>query len=127
MDDPLGDGGEAAAGDEKDGRGRPESGNRHGGSMSTDLMILDEAEVPSLCDQAVRHLAEVSDIAACLKMRDIVEAMRTYAAKHRFAQAARDETTKLVVLVEQRIGHELIAAQQRGELALQGRPKNLPD
>lgn len=80
-------------------------------------MELDATNLPALCDTAIRDLAEVKTIGECLQIRDVMEAARVYARKHKMAQEAQDAVTKIVVLAERRIGQELIAAQQRGELA----------
>ena len=54
--------------------------------------------------------------------------MWTYTAKHKAAQEAQDACARIVVLAEKKIGQEIIAAQQRGELATQesGRPISVP-
>jgi len=77
------------------------------------------AQLPALCDTAIRDLAEVKTIGECLNIRNVMEAARVYAAKHKMAQEAQDACTKIVVLAERRIGQELIEAQKRGELARQ--------
>lgn len=82
-----------------------------------DAPAFDANSLPALCDTAIRDLAEVRDIGQCLQIRDVMEAARVYAAKHKLAQEAQDACTKIVVMAERRIGQELIAAQQRGELA----------
>ena len=46
--------------------------------------------------------------------------MWTYTAKHKAAQEAQDACARIVVLAEKKIGQEIIAAQQRGELARPG-------
>lgn len=79
-------------------------------------MELDATNLPALCDTAIRDLAEVKTIGECLQIRDVMEAARVYARKHKMAQEAQDAVTKIVVLAERRIGQELIAAQQRGRL-----------
>lgn len=78
---------------------------------------IDAAQLPALCDTAIRDLAEVKTIGECLEIRNVMEAARVYARKHRMAQEAQDACTKIVVLAERRIGLELIEAQKRGELA----------
>lgn len=77
---------------------------------------IDAAQLPALCDTAIRDLAEVKTIGECLEIRNVMEAARVYAAKHKMAQEAQDACTKIVVLAERRIGLELIEAQKRGEL-----------
>ena len=53
--------------------------------------------------------------------------MWTYTAKHKAAQEAQDACARIVVLAEKKIGQEIIAAQQRGELATQQRkPSTVP-
>ena len=47
-------------------------------------------------------------------------------AKHKAAQEAQNACARIVVLAEKKIGQEIIAAQQRGELATDGRPKTVP-
>jgi hypothetical protein len=81
------------------------------------METFDASQLPALCDTAIRDLAEVKTIGECLQIRDVMEAARVYARKHKMAQEAQDAVTKIVVLAERRIGQELIAAQQRGELA----------
>lgn len=78
---------------------------------------FDAAQLPALCDTAIRGLAEVKTIGECLNIRDLMEAGRIYAAKHKMAQEVQDTCTKIVVLAERKIGQELIEAQKRGELA----------
>ena len=56
-----------------------------------------------------------------------MEAGRVYLAKHKAAQEAQDACARIVVLAEKKIGQEIIAAQQRGELATQQRkPSTVP-
>ena len=87
---------------------------------------IDAARLPALCDTAIRDLAEVKTIGECLEIRNVMEAARVYARKHRMAQEAQDACTKIVVLAERRIGLELIEAQKRGELATRERhPSNM--
>ena len=71
----------------------------------------------ALCDTAIRDPAEVKTIGERLSIRNLMEATRVYAAKHKMAQEARNACTKIVVLAEWRIGQELIEAQKPGELA----------
>ena len=71
----------------------------------------------ALCDTAIRDPAEVKTIGERLSIRNLMEATRVYAAKHKMAQEARNACTKIVVLAERRIGQELIEAQKPGELA----------
>lgn len=78
---------------------------------------FDASQLPALCDTAIRDLAEVKTIGECLNIRNVMEAARVYVKKLGLAQEAQDAVTKIVVLAERRIGQELIAAQQRGELA----------
>jgi hypothetical protein len=78
---------------------------------------VDAAQLPALCDTAIRDLAEVKTIGECLNIRNVIEAARVYTAKDKMVQEARDACTRIVVLAERRIGQELIAAQKRGELA----------
>lgn len=82
-----------------------------------DMTDFDASQLPALCDTAIRDLAEVKTIGECLNIRNVMEAARVYAQKHKMAQEAQDACTKIVVLAERRIGQELIEAQKRGELA----------
>ena len=81
------------------------------------MEAFDASQLPALCDTAIRDLAEVKTIGECLQIRDVMEAARIYARKHKMAQEVQDTITKIIVLAERRIGQELIAAQQRGALA----------
>lgn len=89
---------------------------------------FDAAQLPALCDTAIRDLAEVKTIGECLKIHSLVEAARIYAQKMGYAQEAQDTCRRIVVLAERKIGQELIEAQKRGELRSDaGRPKIVPD
>lgn len=91
-----------------------------------EMTEIDATNLPALCDTAIRDLAEVKTIGECLNIRNVMEAARVYAAKHKMAQEAQDACTKIVVLAERRIGQELIEAQKRGELATRERhPSNM--
>ena len=79
--------------------------------------MAEAAQLPALRDTAIRGPAEVKTIGERLSIRNLMEATRVYAAKHKMAQEARNACTKIVVLAERRIGQELIEAQKPGELA----------
>ncbi len=89
---------------------------------------FDAAQLPALCDTAIRDLAEVKTIGECLNIINVVEAARIYAQKLGLAQEAQDTCRRIVVMAERKIGQELIEAQRRGELRSDaGRPKIVPD
>jgi hypothetical protein len=103
--------------------------------MSTDIEAPDAAappvaRIPQLCAQAIQDLTEARSIGAVLSIKASAEALRVYAEKMRFAISARNACAEVVLLAEARIGQELEAARQRGELATHspGRPptKSIP-
>jgi ParB family chromosome partitioning protein len=84
-----------------------------------------DAQIATLCDRAIADLHEVRTIGEVRRIGAIAEALAAYTRKIRAAISAQNHAQLVVLLAEQRIGAELEAAQQRGELAKRGRPKNV--
>jgi hypothetical protein len=76
----------------------------------------DVADLPALIESAMRHLQEAKGIEEVRHIRDIMEAARVYAAKHRAAVEAQNECALLVVLSERKIGEKIEEARANGDL-----------
>jgi hypothetical protein len=83
-----------------------------------------DAKIMVLCDRAMTNLREARSIEAVTAIRNAADAFAHYARKMKAAVEAKNECELVVLLAEARIGAELKAAQERGEVATQesGRP-----
>jgi hypothetical protein len=80
-----------------------------------------DVQIVALCDRAIADLREARTIEEVQRIGAIAEAMAAYARKLRAAMTAQNAAEKVVLLAEQRIGAELKAAQERGEVATQAK------
>jgi hypothetical protein len=76
-----------------------------------------DVQIVALYDRAIADLREARTIEEVQRIGAIAEAMAAYARKLRAAMQAQNAAEKVVLLAEQRIGAELKAAQERGEVA----------
>jgi len=76
-----------------------------------------DTQIVALCDRAIVDLREARTIEDVRSIGDIAAAFREYARKIKAAIEAQNATQTVVLLAEARIGAELKAAQERGELA----------
>jgi phage N-6-adenine-methyltransferase len=83
-----------------------------------------DVQIATLCDRAIADLREARTIERVQRIGAIAEALAVYARKIKAALSAQNTAQMVVLLAEQRIGAELEAAQERGEVAKRGRPKN---
>jgi phage N-6-adenine-methyltransferase len=81
-----------------------------------------DTQIVALCDRAIVDLREARTIEDVRSIGDIAAAFREYARKIKAAIEAQNATQTVVLLAEARIGAELKAAQERGELAGRGNP-----
>lgn len=79
-----------------------------------------DARIVALCDDAIIGLNEARDLDDVLGIRNAAEAFSTYARKLKAAVHAENQCKLVVWLAEERIGRELRAAQDRGEVAERG-------
>lgn len=79
-----------------------------------------DTQIVALCDRAIVDLREARTIEDVRSIGDIAAAFREYARKIKAAIEAQNATQTVVLLAEARIGAELKAAQERGELARHG-------
>ncbi|MBI0432212.1 hypothetical protein, partial [Roseomonas sp. KE0001] len=87
-----------------------------------------DQRILALCDRAITGLNEARDLEEVIGIRNAAEAFATYARKMKAAVAAKNECELVVLLAEARIGAELRAAQERGEVATQNRAgANIPN
>lgn len=84
-----------------------------------------DTQIVALCDRAIVDLREARTIEDVRSIGDIAAAFREYARKIKAAIEAQNATQTVVLLAEARIGAELKAAQERGELGAQGRRSDL--
>ena len=77
-----------------------------------------------MCDGAIAQLTEARDLEAVLGIKNAAEAFVTYTRKWRAAAEAQNACRMVVLIAEAKIGAELKAAQDRGQVATQkaGRP-----
>lgn len=78
--------------------------------------------IMSLCDKAISDLQEARTIEDVMAIAGIAAAFASYTRKLKAAVAAQNHAQTVVLLAEARIGAELKAAQNRGELAKAGNP-----
>jgi phage N-6-adenine-methyltransferase len=79
-----------------------------------------DARIMVLCDQAITDLQEARTIEEVRRVGDLASAFAAYTRKIKAALEAQNTTQKIVLLAEARIGAELKAAQERGEVARPG-------
>jgi phage N-6-adenine-methyltransferase len=81
-----------------------------------------DARIMALCDQAIVDLQEARTIEEVRRVGDLASAFAAYTRKIKAALEAQNTTQKVVLLAEARIGAELKAAQERGEVARKNEP-----
>ncbi|WP_291295850.1 hypothetical protein [Elioraea sp.] len=83
-----------------------------------------DARIMMLCDDAIQRLGDARDVEEVMGLRNAAEAFSLYTRKMKAAVEAQNQCQLVVLLAEARIGAELKAAQERGEVATQqaGRP-----
>jgi len=79
-----------------------------------------DQKIVDLCNGAIASLNKARSLDEVLGIRNTAEAFSTYARKLKCAVEARAMTQLVVLLAEARIGAELQAAQERGEVARHG-------
>jgi phage N-6-adenine-methyltransferase len=79
-----------------------------------------DARIMVLCDQAITDLQEARTIEEVRRVGDLASAFAAYTRKIKAALEAQNTTQKIVLLAEARIGAELKAAQERGEVRNHG-------
>jgi hypothetical protein len=79
-----------------------------------------DAKIMARCDLAIGHLREARSIEGVMAIRNAADAFAHYARKMKAAVEAKNECELVVMLAEARIGAELKAAQERGEVATRG-------
>jgi hypothetical protein len=92
--------------------------------LTADLSSLPSADrdqrILALCDGAIGHLREARDVEEVVGLRNAAEAFAVYTRKMKAAVEAQNQCQLVVLLAEARIGAELKAAQERGEVARAG-------
>lgn len=85
---------------------------------------LRDQKIVALCDVAIARLGEARDVEEVVGLRNAAEAFAVYTRKMKAAVEAQNRCELVVLLAEARIGAELKAAQERGEVAKKeaGRP-----
>jgi hypothetical protein len=83
-----------------------------------------DRKIMAMCDRAIADLREARTIEDVKRVGDMAAAFAAYTRKMKAALEAQNQCQLVVLLAEARIGAELKAAQQRGEVATQeaGRP-----
>jgi hypothetical protein len=81
--------------------------------------VRDE-HILTICDRAIGNLNDARDIETVTELRDHAEMFALYSRKIKAALHAQNECQLVVLLAEARIGAELKAAQERGEVARPG-------
>jgi hypothetical protein len=94
-------------------------------ALTADLTALPaearDQRILALCDGAIGHLREARDVEEVVGLRNAAEAFAVYTRKMKAAVEAQNQCQLVVLLAEARIGAELKAAQERGEVATQER------
>jgi hypothetical protein len=89
-----------------------------------DLAALPPADrsmaIMDVCDRAILQLGEARTIEEVKRVGDLASAFAAYTRKIKAALEAQNATNLVVALAEARIGAELKAAQERGEVARHG-------
>lgn len=88
--------------------------------------VRDE-QILAICDRAIGNLTDARDIETVTRLRDQAEMFAIYTRKMKAALHAQNECHLVVMLAEARIGHELKAAQERGEVAAKGANQHVRD
>lgn len=83
---------------------------------------LRDQKIVALCDVAIARLGEARDVEEVVGLRNAAEAFAVYTRKMKAAVEAQNRCELVVLLAEARIGAELKAAQERGEVAARGNP-----
>lgn len=86
--------------------------------------VRDE-RIMAMCDRAISGLNEARTIEEVKRVGDMAAAFAAYATKLKAALEAQNQCQLVVLLAEARIGVELKAAQERGEVATQGDRSNV--
>lgn len=86
--------------------------------------VRDE-RILAICDRAIGNLNDARDIETVVRLRDHAEMFAIYTRKMKAALHAQNECHLVVMLAEARIGAELKAAQERGEVAKAGDNPNV--
>ncbi len=81
-------------------------------------------QIVALCDQAIDRLGEARTLEDVLGIKNVAEAWEVYTRKLDASTEAQIACTRVTLLAKAKIGSELQAAQERGEIATQqvGRP-----
>jgi hypothetical protein len=94
-----------------------------------DLAALPPADrsmaIMDVCDRAILQLGEARTIEEVKRVGDLASAFAAYTRKIKAALEAQNATNLVVALAEARIGAELKAAQERGEVAERGDRANV--
>ncbi len=86
--------------------------------------VRDE-RIMAMCDRAISGLNEARTIEEVKRAGDMAAAFAAYTRKMKAAIEAQNQCQLVVLLAEARIGAELKAAQERGEVATQGDRSNV--
>jgi hypothetical protein len=79
--------------------------------------VTDEAmNLPALCDQAIRDLAEARDMETVKTIHTAAELMRLHARQRRLGAQAQNRCTEVVLLVEKKIGQEVEKGRAEGTI-----------
>lgn len=81
---------------------------------------LRDQKIVALCDVAIARLGEARDVEEVVGLRNAAEAFAVYTRKMKAAVEAQNRCELVVLLAEARIGAELKAAQERGEVERAG-------
>lgn len=84
-----------------------------------------DAQIMVLCDRAIADLGEARTIEEVRRIGDMASVFAAYTRKIKAAIAAQNATQTVVLLAEARIGRELTAAQERGEVSKRGDNPNV--
>jgi hypothetical protein len=76
-----------------------------------------DQNIMALCNSAIVRLTEAKDVEKVIDLRNTAAAFAAYAKKLKAAMEAQNACQLVVLLAEHRIGAELKAAQERGEVA----------
>lgn len=79
-----------------------------------------DQRIVALCDSAIDGLNEARDLEEVIGIKNAADAFAVYTRKMKAAVEAQNHCQLVVLLAEARIGAELKAAQERGEVAQRG-------
>ncbi len=82
--------------------------------------VRDARRIMSLCDTAISELGEARTLDDVLGIKNTADAFEVYARKLRASHEAQTACAQVTLLAEARIGSELRAAQERGEVTAHG-------